>query len=61
MAPFQILNFFKFKHNFPLHVFVQDGIGPSSSSLPQSDDSPSILFDTIGKNPSKKIFKMKKI
>jgi hypothetical protein len=40
-------------------VFIQDEVGPSSSSLPQFDDSPSILFDTIGKNPSKKIFKMK--
>jgi hypothetical protein len=60
MAPFQIPNFLKFKHNFPLHVLVQE-VGPSSSSLPQSDDNPSILFDTIGKTPSKKILKTKKI
>jgi hypothetical protein len=42
-------------------VLVQDEASPSSSLLPQSNHNPSILFDTIGETPSKKIFKMKKI
>jgi hypothetical protein len=42
-------------------VPVQDEVGPSSSSLPQFDDNPSILFDITRKNPPKKIFKTKKI
>jgi hypothetical protein len=45
MAPFQRPNFKKIKHNFPLHVPVQDEAGPSFSSLPQFDDNPSIEED----------------